>query len=279
MMQGGTCHRDNKEVMNLQPAHETTTAIEIQKWKENSLDMEFLCHEDSLKEYFFWTLVQSQKDQLYDFYVREEARLMRRTYSICYNAKCHVEEKTFIASNSTTFSHLTMLSDLMEEIKLFQGFTIARKNDFIKVFIAYDSLHGTNIQRSELYQLRSTHNFLDGQRLRHLEDKIKRSISSLHNVSSSSSAQNSQNFRRSAITNMGGSLISSLGMGKGQTRFADNHSTLVTSHIARTSITESLKSGIYTISEDGHDCEGGIGRKGEKSGQRIQSLTKFFKRH
>ncbi len=162
-----------------------TMLNEIQRWKEDTLDVEFLCQEDLMKEDFFFNLIQCQKDQLYDFYVREETRLMRWTYSLSNDVKFHLKEKKS-SSATSAYSYLPVLNDLMGELKIFQEFIVARENDFIKIFNVYDNLHQTNMQCSELNDLRCTHTFLNGKRLLYLEEKVKRRISSISQPSGKS---------------------------------------------------------------------------------------------
>ncbi len=160
----------------------TTILNEIQRWKENTLDVEYLCQDDVLKEEYIWNLIQCQKDQLYDFYAREEARLIRLTYSLSNDVKFHLKEK----KSTAAYSYLPILHDLMEELYIFREFIIARESDFTRIFYAYDHVHGTNVQHSELYDLRSTHTFLNGKRILFLEEKVNRRISSLSRASGKS---------------------------------------------------------------------------------------------
>ncbi len=151
----------------------TTTADEIQRWKEDSLDNEYLCRQDVLKEHFFWNLIQCQKDQLYNFYVEEETRLIENTISWTDIAKKSLKE---VSSQAVINSHIVHLTFLLEQVQMFQEFVQEREDDFIEVLNAYDNCHGTNVRPSELYELRTTHTFLKGRRLNELETELKECI-------------------------------------------------------------------------------------------------------
>ncbi len=151
----------------------STTADEIQRWKVDSLDNEYLCREDVLKEHFFWNLIQCQKDQLYNFYVEEEARLIESTMSWTEIANGSLKEAS---SQAVINSHIVHLTFLLEQVQMFQEFIREREEDFIEVLNAYDKCHGTNVRPSEVYELRTTHTFLNGRRLNELELELKQCI-------------------------------------------------------------------------------------------------------
>jgi len=181
-----------------------STESEIQRWDEESLDNEYLTREDVMKEHFFWNLIQTQKDQLYNLYVEEESRLSEEADALSASTKSSIKEKNVSTFNSPPYSLLCttslLLVKLLDQVKLFQDFIRAREDDFVEIMLAYDRVHGTSVRIFELHDLRNTHAFLNGERLLELEDQIKQTIKTAEDVL----------VKGSEVSNKGGSNFGNL---------------------------------------------------------------------
>ena len=135
----------------------------------------YLCEKDVLQSNIFFTILQAQKDAVYNYF-----DLKKRIFLMEWNI---INEEIAIISKKR---HESRHGKIMDDLRLLRSAVFSlhellqtNLNDFKRALLEYEKRSNTNIYEEELECLLETHGFMEGEWTEELLDKMSEKLTLL----------------------------------------------------------------------------------------------------